>query len=314
MKKLLNIRLVFALLGLLTFAACGKEVLYQDLSEQDANEIIVALYKSGIEAQKIKVEGSQETTYTVAVPKGDLRKANTALVENNLPRKRVPGLREVCKDETFPTPEGQKCKQLLTRKGEIINSLQKIAGVVEADVILNIPEVREFDSETQPSKRPTASAVIKLKKDPNGPEITEAQLQRYISNGVPGMDQRDVSVIINYAEPPLTAPVSPTVATPGVSAGGAKLATLAGLTLEEHSLQRFKIYAAVMLVFLIGVSMALILNVIRLTKLRQELRVSKFQGGAGELAAGAATPLLESGAPGAEASLRSGEKPANQPQ
>ena len=79
-------------------------------------------------------------------------------------------------------------------------------------------------------------------------------------------------------------------------------------------MQRFKIYAAVMLVFLIGVSMALILNVIKLTKMRQELRVSKFHGGTGELAAGSATPLLESGAPGTEASIRSGEKSANQPQ
>ena len=111
-----------------------------------------------------------------------------------------------------------------------------------------------------------------------------------------------------------TRPVTPSSTTSTPVADTSKLATLAGLTLEENSLQRFKIYAAVMLVFLIGVSMALILNVIKLTKMRQELRVSKFHGGAGELAAGAATPLLESGAPGAEAGLRSGEKTANQPQ
>lgn len=313
MKRIQYTLLVIIFLSLGCLAGCGKETVYQELSEQDANEILVVLFKNGIDASKTKIESSQEVSYTVSVSKDDLQKSRRILVENNLPRRRALGFSEICKEKgLIPTPEEEKCRKLLALKGEIINSLEKIPGVIEADVVLNIPVVSEFSTETQAGKKPTASAIVKARRDA-AYEISESRLQRFISNAVENLDPRDVSVIINLVESPQQAVAAGPLPTTGPALAGAKLATIAGLTLEEQSVNRFKIYAAVMLVLLIGVSAGLIINVIKLTKMRQELRVSKVQGGVAELPAGSSTPLLEGGS-SSEAQLSPGEKAANQPQ
>jgi len=309
---------LFFLLPVLLLSACGKENLYQNLSEQETNEMLVVLYKNGIDAEKVRVQQAQDVSYTISVPKDKIQKARKVLVDNNLPRKRALGFSEICKEKgLIPTPEEEKCRKLLALKGEIINSLEKVPGVIEADVVLNIPEVSEFSTDTQATKKPTASAVIKVKKDPAGYEVTEVRMQRFISNAVENLDPRDVSVIINYVEPPQdvisqgpAVATTATTATPGLSA---KLATIAGLIMDTDSVKRFKIYAVVMLVMLLGISAGLILNVIRLTKMRQELKVSKAQGGFAEVGGGGSPPLLEDGSKSSEPHLSTGEKAANQP-
>ena len=310
-----NLKRYFSLAGLalvLVLTACGQENLYQDLSERDANEILVVLYQSGIDARKVRLEGTQDVTYTIQVPKNEIKDARRILVANNLPKRKELGFSGICKEKgLIPTPEEEKCRKLLALKGEIINSLEQVPGVINADVVLNIPEVDEFSTGDGAKKKPTASAVIRVNKDQvTGYEIREVNLQRFISNAVENLDPRDVTVIISYVESPvkILAKGPHAAATPGPESAASNpgaLSTIAGLTLHQDSLQRFKIYAVVFLVILIGVSAALILNVIKLTKMRQELKVSRAHGaGSGSMAA---TPLLEEGSQGASPQLQSGE-------
>lgn len=308
-----NLGLGLCLILTLLLSACGKESLYQDLNERDANEILVVLYKNGIEADKIRVEGPQEVVYSIHVPKDKIQDARRILVDNNLPRKKELGFSGICKEKgLIPTPEEEKCRKLLALKGEIINSLERVPGVIDADVVLNIPEVNEFASEDAAKKRPTASAVIQVKKEGAGYEVREGNIQRFISNAVEDLDPRDVTVIISYVEPPQKVIAQGPQAAPDggeaeATAPEGALATIAGLTLHENSLRRFKIYAIVFLAILIAVSTGLILNVIKLTRMRQELKVSRAQGAAG-------TPLLEEGSQGATPQLKSGEgQKAEQP-
>ena len=296
------------LLLLLFITACGKEILYQDLEERDANEILVVLYKHGIDAAKLKQEGTQEVAYMVQVPRDKIQDARRILVENNLPRKKELGFSGICKEKgLIPTPEEEKCRKLLALKGEIINSLERVPGVIDADVVLNIPEVSEFAAtEEAAKKRPTASAVIRVRKGEVGYDVREGNVQRFISNAVENLDPRDVTVIISYVDSPTEAlaqgPQSPPSGEEGtVAEGNGEVATIAGLNMEQDSLQRFKIYAIIFLVILIGISSALILNVIKLTRMRQELKVSRAHG----VAAG--TPLLEGGGQAGGAPLQSGE-------
>lgn len=296
----------------LALVGCGKENLYQDLSERDANEILVVLFRNGIDATKLRVEGTQEVTYTIQVPPNKIQDARRILVENNLPKQRSPGFKEICQEKgLIPTPEEQKCRKLLALKGEIINSLKRVPGVIDADVVLNIPEEDAFATETGPSKKPTASAVIQVKEDASDVTVREVNMQRFISNAVENLDPRDVTVIISRVESPDKVLVEgPQGAAPDGGEGGVaapppgKLATIAGLVLHQESLKRFKIYAVVFLILLIGVSAALILNVIKLTKMRQELKVARAHGGVGEASA---TPLLEEGSQGGAPQLQSGE-------
>ncbi len=304
----------FALLAfILLIAACSQENLYQDLTEREANEILVVLFQNGIEANKVRVEGSQEVNYTVQVPKNAIREARQLLVQHNMPRKKELGFSGICKEKgLIPTPEEEKCRKLLALKGEIINSLERVPSVIDADVVLNIPIIDEFATGDNAKKKPTASAVIRVNKEQSSTyEVREVNIQRFISNAVENLDPRDVTVIISYVESPMKVlaegPKTPAatgaegqaIVAPGV------LSTIAGLTLHQESLQRFKVYAVIFLVILIGVSAALILNVIKLTKLRQELKVSRAHGAsAGALSA---TPLLEEGSQGPSPQLQSGE-------
>ncbi|HCU23877.1 MAG TPA: hypothetical protein DF383_02575, partial [Deltaproteobacteria bacterium] len=290
-------------------SACGKEVLQQKLTETDANEILVVLYQQGIDATKVKSESSQEVSYSITVPKNQIQNARKILVENNLPRPRELGSEGICKEKgLIPTPEEEKCRKLLAKKGDIINALQRVPGVINAEVVLNVPEISPFSAETQPSVRPTAAAVIRFKKSPEAFEITEARMQQFIAKSVENLDPRDVSVVITYVPTPQEileqAPKTPTVAEPAAASADAKLAKIAGLVMQEESVKRFKIFAVVMLVLLLGVSAALILNVVKLTKLRQELKVSKLSSGLTSLPGAASPPLLEGGA---SAPLGSGE-------
>lgn len=239
--------------------------IYHDLTESEANEILVALQDRGIDAQKLKEVKSQQVTWSIQVPNKDSSAAQKILVENNLPRKKELGFSGMCKEKgLIPTPDEERCRKVLGMKGEIINSLEKIPGVIAADVVLNIPEVSEFASETQPSKRPTASAVLRVKKTAEGLEITEPKVQRFISNTVENLDPRDVSVVITYIQTPEEA----------FKQAGIKLVSIAGLKMDVSSKDTFKIYALSVLILLVGVSVALVFTLFKLTSLRKQLKLT----------------------------------------
>lgn len=287
---------ILACVSLFFLSACGQENLYQDLSERDANEILVVLYKQGVDAKKVRVEAAQEVSYVVQVPKEDIQRAQQILIANNLPRKKELGFSGICQEKSMiPTPEEEKCRKLLALKGEIINSLEKLDQVVDADVVLNIPEVDTFAGEEQEQKQPTASAVIRLKSEGEGQgteALRESHLQRFISNSVEGLDPRNVAVLLSYAEPveqilskgpqaAATGGATSSSSSPSkesskeaVTASTAPLSTIVGLQIHPESVQRFKIYAVAMLGLLILVSGVLILNVFKLTRLKQQLKVS----------------------------------------
>lgn len=306
-RKLRAAAVITSLVFVMT--ACGQEVLQQALSEPEANEILVVLFQHGITATKVTTVGTEGTTYSITIPKDAIQSSRRILLENNLPRSKELGSEGICKEKgLIPTPEEEKCRKLLAKKGDIVNSLQRIPGVIDADIVLNVPEISPFNTETQAENRPTASAVLRVKKSQDGYEITEARIQQFISKSVEKLDPRDVSVIISYLPTPQEV-LSQVPQTPGAAAAfDAKLATIAGLVMKVESVKRFKIFAVVMLVLLLGVSAALILNVIKLTKMRQELKVSKLNSGLPE-GSSMSPPLLEGGNP-QSSQLAPGEKAA----
>jgi len=268
---------------------CSQMSIYQDLTESEANEILVALQDRGIVAEKKISEKSQQVSWMVEVSKKDGAVARKILVENNLPHKRQTGS-EICgKEVLIPTPEQEKCKRIFVKKGDIINSLERIPGVIDADVVLNVPEISEFAPETQSAKRPSASVAIRVRKTPEGMELTEPKIQRFVSNAVENMDPRDVSVVITY----LAVPDEPTKK----GAVSSKLVSIAGLNMDGASKDNFKIYALTVLFFLIGISVALVFSLLKMTKLRRQLKM--FRLGSSPMGGGEQDPRLLQGA-GAE--------------
>lgn len=294
MRKTTISRMACVLVIIGIFAAgCGGIKLYQKLSEEDANEIMVLLAENGIKASKEDEVIQNEIFYAIEVRERDMAKARSLLLQHNLPRRKELGLTGVYKDKgLIPTPDEQKARYLLAIKGEIINSLRRIPQIVDADVVLNVPSRDEFASaEAQHRQRPTASAVIKVKPEAKGVSaISESKIQQFVANSVEGMNPRDVAVVISYL--PVEGYEAPggvkTIGpegrpVPGRPSAGPPPAVqhkLIGLSLDAESKDKLKIYLLLFFIMLIVLSAALIVVIIQGARMRRTL--TALQGPVGE--------------------------------
>lgn len=284
---------ILVLVMALMLTSCSKVELYGSLAEEDANEMLVLLHENGVKTQKKKETRQNEVFYSILVEPADVSRARSLLVKHNLPRRRQLGLTGVYKEKgLIPTPDEQKARFLLALKGEIINSLEQIPHVVDADVVLNLPTVDEFaDAETRKLKRPTASVVVKVKPDAVANQtVTEPKVQQFVANSVEGLNPRDVTVILSYM-PTKDATVRPgevVSLTPSVASAPTKqpsalapatTQTLIGLNLDEASKGKLKVYLLVFFVVLLLLSAILILIIVRGSKMRRELQGLREGGG-----------------------------------
>lgn len=273
--------LIFLFSAVFLFTACTEIVLLQDLEQRDANEIMVMLTRNGINVQRKVVEKQQTTTWMITVSSGDEMRARELLVANHLPRQRELGLSGVCKESgLIPTPKMEKCRELLALKGEIINSLESIPTVVDADVVINMPDKQDFPDENNPAPRPTASVVVQV-DTPLGEAmaIDESKVQQFVANSVTGMDVRDVAVIITRSSgarvledhPPEESTNTPaTVAEEeGEEEEGEELSTVGGLLMDPDSAKKFKLMMVVGLVIVTVLSGTLIAVLLRMAKGRK---------------------------------------------
>ncbi len=272
---------LLCLLLALMVTACEKKELYGNLDQRDANEIVVQLYRSGIDAKLTQVTRQNRTTYSVQVDADDLDRARAIMNENNLPRIAHPGLADVFKDPGFiPTPQEQKARYVMALKGEIINSLEKIPDVVEADALVNIPNEEEFGSDEAPRK-PTASVVLKVRPTEQAMQtLTESKVQRFVSNAVEKLDPRDVSVILTYVGEPregirpgqsliLSDTDVEDGATVNENSGGGEIVSVAGLNISPDSVKRLKLYLGLFLILVAALSFGLVVMVVQASRMRQ---------------------------------------------
>lgn len=296
MKK--HVHILVLCLMTFVFAACEQVAIVHELSERDANKIIVLLAKNNIASKIEKSEKSQKVDWSVTVEPEDEIAARSILVANNLPKVKHGGLSGICKDTPLiMSPETEKCRKILAYKEEIINSLESIRGVVSADVVLNIPDVQEYPDEDSLAPRPTAAATVQYLKEPSMTSyLTEGKVQEFVSNSVSGLDARDVAVIITYLEPVSGGPeqtengqnaaqVSETAThntatqTPSTSQDD-ELAvedentiTIGGLTMDEESAKKFKVVAILFLVLFLLLTTAFIFVLLRMARLKKQVSV-----------------------------------------
>lgn len=275
------------LLIFLFLAACQETILLQEMDQKNANDVLVVLAKNGIKAKKEAIIRQQETTWTLKVKNDDEQQARELLVANNLPRQRELGLSGICKEAgLIPTPKTEKCREMLAIKGEIINSLQSIPGVVSADVVVNIPDKEDFPDEKAIQKRPAASVVLQVGDMAPSDMFTESKVQQFVANSVTGMDMRDVVVIISRAgdyygtvqtqgivapNPEITEPVteSLTEVTAESPVESAELVSIAGIQMNPDSAKKFKMVAGILLFCFVLLSIALIALLMRTARFRQ---------------------------------------------
>ena len=193
--------LVLPLLCAALLTGCSID-LQHELTEQDANDIYVLLTNNGISATKLKVEGGNEVRFMIRVPKADAVQAAQLLRDNALPRPHSDGLMAFLKSKGMvPTQTEERAMWLQALGGEISNGLNGIDGVLDARVIVMVPENNDL---TQPENKPMPSASVFLKFRPSRegrPPVAADDIRRIVATAVPELKAEAVTVLLTQALP-----------------------------------------------------------------------------------------------------------------
>lgn len=177
-------------------AACGARVdLMGAIPEDEANEVISALLKASIPAEKIP---GKEGRVGVRVDASQVGRALEILRENGLPRERFAGMGQIFKKEgLISSPVEERARYIYALSQELSNTLSKIDGVLAARVHVVLPE-RGVAGEVGV---PATSAVFIKHQEGYNLEIIQPQIRRLVTNSIPGLTAERVSVIFVSAQP-----------------------------------------------------------------------------------------------------------------
>lgn len=193
---------IWATLLIATLGACNIEILH-DISEPEANQVVAALQRSGLPAQKERVEQGSGATYTVTVRRSDAPRAWGVLRQQNLPRPQEKGLGEVFGDVGLvPTRIQEQALLRHALAGEVARTLNSIDGVRHARVHLVLPQHNPLAPSDSDLPKPRASVLLKV--DPTL-DLAKADIQQLVAGSVESLDPDSVNVVISRtASPPLS--------------------------------------------------------------------------------------------------------------
>jgi len=200
-RMVFNLLVVVGLTLLLT--ACVTHELQTDLSEQEAQEIVVLMSENGIEASTVKVpsEKKGQEKWSVVIRGGDqnLARAWRVLQENGLPRQKDKGLEDVFANSgMIPTAAEETARFLLGTSGEISRTLKSVDGVVDAHVLVVMPDTSPILDRTE-RVPPTASVLIKYRG--NTTPLSDDDVKKLVARAVEGLQPENVTVIYKKIEP-----------------------------------------------------------------------------------------------------------------
>jgi type III secretion protein J len=178
-------------------AGCAVPIA-KDLGEQEANQALVALERSGVSASK-QPDVAHEGRWQLEVTRGDAALAVNALTEESLPALPTPGVLEALgQGSLVPSRTVEQAKWLAGTAGDLEASLRAVDGVLSARVHLAAPP-RELLSPEHGAQKPSASVLIRH-RGPT-PPIAAGDVQRLVAGAVPGLAPDAVGVISSTVPP-----------------------------------------------------------------------------------------------------------------
>ena len=185
--KTIRLRALAMLTGLLLLAGC-QEVLYSDLTEADANEMLALLQLSGIDADRKR---EPDDSYTLLVAEGDLAYAVTVLRNSGLPREKFSSLGEVFSDTgVVGTPFEERIRFAHATNEELSHTISQIKGVDRARVHVVIPPEERFGRVTEPAR----ASVAVFHDASFQPTAFSGRIRTLVAFAVPGLEVENVSV------------------------------------------------------------------------------------------------------------------------
>jgi flagellar M-ring protein FliF len=182
---------VAALLALLVAGALwlntpSYNVLYRDLAEADAGQIMDALQKANI---PVKIDPRNGA---LTVPAHQVHEARLKLASQGLPRSTVNGLESLQQNNFGLSQFMETARYQHALEGELARSIMTIGAIENARVHLAFPKETVFARQQQP---PTASVLVKLRSSRSLDEGQVAAIIHLIASSVPKLRPEQVSVI-----------------------------------------------------------------------------------------------------------------------
>lgn len=183
---------LLVMLTLVLLAGC-KIDLYNDLSEQEANEMLALLLLRDIPANKQILKGG---VVSIKVDQDQFAEAVEVLRQYGLPRKNTASIEDLFPSGQLVTsPTQEQAKILFLKEQQLEAMLINMNGVIRAQV--------SVAQSTPPSRRdsPTLSASVLLKYSPDhNLSSREADVRALVQKGVPNLKAENISVVLESTE------------------------------------------------------------------------------------------------------------------
>ncbi len=192
--------------GMVVFSFGCRSELLQGLDEEEANEIVVRLFESGIDSSKVCSGTGHGATYAVTVPRDQVADAIKSLSAVGLPRARHDGFKAVYKDRALvPGRFEQQALFVSALQEELAKTLESVQGVLWSRVHVTLqPQVISLGlKKSRPVQVQSASVLLGyVKKGGSRPPLTQEQVQRLVANAVQGLQQDSVAVVFSPVDHP----------------------------------------------------------------------------------------------------------------
>jgi type III secretion protein J len=198
--------LLFLSILLLATGCESRRTIVNNLDEREANEILVFLANRGIDANKVQSKeaggaGSKIVLWDISVSGSQATEAMALLNTHGLPRRRGQNLLGIfSKGGLVPSELEEKIKYQAGLAEQIASTIRKIDGVLDAEVVLSLPQEESLFPGAEKKPKATASVYVKhtgVLDDPNSHLIT--RIKRLVASSVPGLDYDNVTVISDRA-------------------------------------------------------------------------------------------------------------------
>lgn len=245
---------LFFLIGLLV--ACGTgDTIVSNVTERDANEIVVYLASKGIEAQKVQATSNQPGAtntaemFNIMVAQGQKVEAMALLNRVGLPRRQGTNLLELFGQQGLVSSTFQdNIRYQAGLLEELKNTIRKIDGIIDADIQVSFPTTEPIPGITPP--KVTAAVYIKhqgILEDPNS--HLEIKIKRLVAGSIPNLEYDNVAVISDRSR---LADITLASEAETIGPKIQSYVSIWGVVMPKHSLARFRLlfFSLIFLLFL----------------------------------------------------------------